>query len=155
VAKLFVPWQSSLCCSKALHAMAKDMPQHCMAFHTIVSLCLGKKWPAAVFHSMSHRAMALFFMPLPSSLCHSHVSLCHGKKQCTMESPDIQHHLSSFHSKKWHAAVFCGITHHGVAWCIVPWHCSPCCGHTMLLCYQETADWKLTLPKHLNINCDK
>ncbi len=101
----FVPRQSSLCRGKALRAAAKlffprqendvpwrcaivlhvaarnDLPQHCTAFRAVVSLCLGKKRPAAAFRGMSRRAAPLFVMPQPSLLCRGVVSLCHGKKR--------------------------------------------------------------------------
>jgi len=117
-----------------------DMPQCCMAFCTIVSLCLGKKQPAAAFHGMSHHAALLFFIPWPSAaacffvplqetMCHSilhHHSLFCGKKQCAAAFHDIACHGASCRGIIC-CAMAARIKNNQPVWCWPPWWCSGSC----------------------------
>jgi len=98
--KLFIPWQEN------------DMPWHCMALffvlwqemmHCSIAQCSAPSFLCTsardnlLLHSTACCIMpwhcALCFVLQPSLSCRNHVSLCHGKKQCTTA---WQHHGSHF-----------------------------------------------------------
>ncbi len=125
-AMLFVPRQGCGFCGIVLCVAAKnDVPQRCTAFRAVVSLCRGKKRPAAAFRGRSRRSAALFFMLRPDFFV--------PRQEMTHRS--ILRRLFSFRSKKRSAPVIRGIAHHVAAWCVMPWCCLLCRGHVLSSCY--------------------
>jgi len=113
----------ALCGIILLVVSRNDALQHCMAFLAIVSLCLSKQQPTAVFCSMSHHATALFFVWWPSSLCRNHVSLCHGKKQCATAFCSVVPHSTARNNVLLHSMALHIMVNHAIALFAVPWPC--------------------------------
>jgi len=122
-AMLFMPQQSGGLRGLLCVVASNNVPQHCIVFCAVSSLCLSKKdllQHVVLFHGMSRCAAALFFVLQPSSLCCSCISFCHSKKWHAKVLHSVDLHFASRKDVLLHSmdSTSChGMVHRAVEFC--------------------------------------